>query len=193
MIRVLTAESLGAALRAVGFTAARSRELACIQPAELLMNPDAHAATPREARRLHGVRELAGAYTAARTSGRVVHKPEAARDAVGDLLRNADAEHLVAVLLSTSGRVITIETISSGGLSSSIVDPRIVFRRAIAHNAASIVLAHNHPSGNPEPSREDIRITKQLVEAGKVMGIPVQDHVIVAGATFTSLAERGLM
>jgi DNA repair protein RadC len=68
-----------------------------------------------------------------------------------------------------------------------------VFRHAIVEHAASVILIHNHPSGNPEPSQEDIAITKQIVEAGKVVGIPVHDHIIIAGGNFTSLAERGLI
>ncbi len=69
---------------------------------------------------------------------------------------------------------------SVGGLAASVVEPRQVFKAAILANAASVIVCHNHPSGNPEPSREDIRIIRQLVEAGKLMGIPVLDHVISA-------------
>ena len=86
-----------------------------------------------------------------------------------------------------------LSQISAGGLAASIVEPRQVFKTAILANAAAIICAHNHPSMNPEPSKEDIRITRQLVEAGQLMGIPVHDHLIIAGATYTSLAERGLM
>jgi DNA repair protein RadC len=68
-----------------------------------------------------------------------------------------------------------------------------VFKAAVLANAASLLLAHNHPSGNPEPSREDVEITKRLVETGRLMGIPVHDHLIVTGDGYTSLAERGLM
>ena len=75
----------------------------------------------------------------------------------------------------------------------SIVEPRAVFQKAILENAASVICLHNHPSGNLEPSREDIRITRQLVECGRLMGIPVHDHIIIAGDGFTSLSERGLM
>ena len=80
-----------------------------------------------------------------------------------------------------------------GGLVSSIVEPRAVFSAAINAHAASLILCHAHPSGNPEPSREDIRITRQLVECGKLMGIPIHDHLIIAENTYTSLVERGLM
>ena len=68
-----------------------------------------------------------------------------------------------------------------------------MFKFALLVDARSVILSHNHPSGNPEPSREDVAVTKQLVEAGKVMGIPVHDHLIIAGDGYTSLAERGLM
>ena len=83
--------------------------------------------------------------------------------------------------------------ISAGGLAASIVEPRAVFKAAILANAAAVILAHQHPSGNLEPSREDIKITRQLVEAGQVMGIPVHDHLIIASHGYTSLAERGVI
>ena len=104
------------------------------------------------------------------------------------------AEEMFVVLLDTGNTVIGLHRASVGGLAASIVEPREVFRAALFSNAAAIILCHNHPSGNPEPSREDIRVTKQLVEAGKIMGIPVHDHVIIGdGGRYTSLAERGLI
>jgi len=106
-------------------------------------------------------------------------------------MRDLPREVFNVVLLNTSARVIRTFTASEGGLAASIVEPRIVFRRAILANAASIICLHNHPSGNPEPSKEDIQITEQLREAGRVIGIPLQDHLIIAGDSFTSLAERG--
>ena len=99
----------------------------------------------------------------------------------------------VVVHLNTANVIVSDYTVSEGGLAASIVEPRAVFQRAILENAAAIVCLHNHPSGNPEPSREDVQITKQLVEAGKLMGVPVHDHLIIAGRGYTSLAERGLM
>ncbi len=102
-------------------------------------------------------------------------------------------EEFWIVLLNTANVVIGCAQISRGGLAASVVEPRAVFQTALLANAAAIICLHNHPSGNPEPSREDIRITKQLVEAGQLMGIPVHDHLIIAGATYTSLAERGLL
>ncbi len=113
--------------------------------------------------------------------------------AYGPRLRDLKQEVFVVVYLNTAGVITGDHTVSEGGLAASIVEPRAVFQRAVLENAAAIVCLHNHPSGNPEPSREDVQITKQLVEAGKLMGIPVHDHLIIAGTGFTSLAERGLM
>ena len=104
-----------------------------------------------------------------------------------------DRESFVVVMLSTSGAMTAIHPVSVGGLTSSIVEPRQVFKAAILCNAAAIVLGHNHPSGSLEPSREDVAVTKQLVDAGKLLGIPVHDHLICAGRAFTSLAEKGLL
>ena len=100
---------------------------------------------------------------------------------------------LGGILLNSANKIIKEITITKGLLNSSLTHPREVFRHAIVEHAASVILIHNHPSGNPEPSQEDISITKQIVEAGKVVGIPVHDHIIIAGGNFTSLAERGLI
>lgn len=110
-----------------------------------------------------------------------------------EYFRDKDREEFIAVLLDTANTILGLAQISVGGLAASIVEPRQVFKVAILANAAAIILCHNHPSGNVEPSREDIRITRQLVEAGKLMGVPVHDHLIIAGSQYTSLAERGLM
>ena len=123
----------------------------------------------------------------------VVTGPEDIARHYGPQLRDLPVEVFVVVTLNTAGVITGDVRLTTGGLAASIVEPRAVFRRAILDNAASVVVLHNHPSGNPEPSREDVRVTKQLVEAGKLVGIPVQDHVIIAGTAFTSLAERGLM
>jgi len=111
----------------------------------------------------------------------------------GPRLRDLKREVFVVVFLNTAGVITGDHTVSEGGLAASIVEPRAVFQRAVLENAAAVICLHNHPSGNPEPSREDVAVTKQLVEAGKLMGIPVHDHLIIAGTGYTSLAERGLM
>lgn len=111
----------------------------------------------------------------------------------GPLMRDLKQEVFKIVILNTANVITGDYDLTTGGLSASIVEPRQVFKKALLDNAAAILCLHNHPSGNPEPSKEDVRITKQLVEAGRLMGIPVHDHLIIAGTTYTSLAERGLM
>ncbi len=108
-------------------------------------------------------------------------------------LRDLTQEVFMVLCLSSSNKIIQERTITKGLLNSSLTHPREVFREAILENAASVILLHNHPSGNLEPSREDIQITKQLVDAGRIIGITVQDHIIVGGDGFTSMMERGLM
>ena len=119
--------------------------------------------------------------------------PDDVADVYAPLLRDLDKEVFKVVHLNTANVIMGDYTVSEGGLSSSVVEPRGVFEQAILDDAAAVLCLHNHPSGNPEPSREDIRITRQLVEAGDTMGIPVHDHLIIAGTEHTSLAERGVI
>jgi len=109
------------------------------------------------------------------------------------LLKDEIKEHFIVVCLNTSNQIIKYETISIGNLNSSIVHPREVFKVAIENNSANIFLIHNHPSGNLEPSNEDIKITKKLVEAGKIFEIRVFDHIIVAGDNYTSFIEQKII
>jgi DNA repair protein RadC len=108
-------------------------------------------------------------------------------------LRDAREERFVALLLDTRSRVFGETPISIGSLNASIVHPREVFRPAISHGAAALLLAHNHPSGDPRPSREDRDLTRTLVEAGKLLDIPVHDHVVVAAEGYFSFREAGLI
>lgn len=108
-------------------------------------------------------------------------------------LRHLDREHFCILLLSSSKTVIGIETISIGTLNHSLVHPREVFKQAIRHSASTIVLAHNHPSGNCFPSKEDIAVTERLVEAGKIIGIDVIDHIIVGEDSYYSFHENDLL
>jgi len=109
------------------------------------------------------------------------------------LFKDQVRERFIVFWLNSANKVIGFEVVSEGILNSSLVHSREVFRGAIVATAASLVLGHNHPSESPEPSQEDIAITKQLVESGRIIGIPVHDHIIFAGNTFTSFAERGLL
>ena len=107
-------------------------------------------------------------------------------------IANLDRENFVAVLLNIKNEVLEYPTISVGTLSSSLVHPREVFKPAIRASAAGMVLAHNHPSGKVEPSREDREVTRRLVEASEIIGIEVLDHVILGDGYF-SMKEHGML
>lgn len=109
------------------------------------------------------------------------------------LMRDLQQEIFKVLLLDSANHLINEVEITRGTLNSSLVHPREVFRAAITEPAAAIIMLHNHPSGNAEPSSEDIQITRQLVEASKIIGIPVHDHVILSGNSFTSFAEKGIL
>jgi len=118
--------------------------------------------------------------------------------AVADFLRKgffggSTVEKMVLVLLDTSMHIIGAVKISEGSINQSVIEPRKIFQAAILSNAHSILLAHNHPSGNPEPSRADVEVTEDVKEAGDVMGIELVDHVIVTDDTHTSLVSEMLM
>jgi DNA repair protein RadC len=119
--------------------------------------------------------------------------PEAVVKAVRAGIKDKAKEHFKLILLNPRNKIIGISTISVGTLTASLVHPREVFKDAITHNAASVVLAHNHPSGDPEPSEDDLTITKRLKEAGKILGIDVIDHIIIAKNGFFSFKEKGLL
>lgn len=102
-------------------------------------------------------------------------------------------EQFIIVLLDNKHRYLAEEDVTKGILNKSLVHPREVFASAIEHRAAALICVHNHPSGDPEPSQEDFRITERLVEVGKLVGIPVLDHVIVGGENYTSFADKGLL
>jgi DNA repair protein RadC len=108
-------------------------------------------------------------------------------------MENQPNEVFAILCLNTKNKIVGVHTISIGSLNASIVHPREVFKAALLNNAASIILAHNHPSGHPEPSQEDIETTKRLVKAGEIIGIKVLDHIIIGDRRYISLGERGLM
>ena len=108
-------------------------------------------------------------------------------------LRDLKKEVFVAALLDQKNRFLTDEICSEGSLTSSLVHPREVFRRAVRESAAAIAFVHNHPSGDPTPSGHDIDITERLLEVSKLIGIRMLDHVIVGETTYVSFVEQGLM
>ena len=112
---------------------------------------------------------------------------------LGPTLRDRKQEEFWALYLDTQNRILSERRITVGLLNSSLVHPREVFSPAISLAAASCILAHNHPSGDPDPSPEDLEVTQQLVESGRLLGIPVRDHIVLGDGAFVSLLERGLL
>jgi len=110
---------------------------------------------------------------------------------MGDL-RFRETEHFWVLLLNTKNEVLDRIEVSAGGLASSPVHPREVFKAAVRRGAAGLVLVHNHPSGDPTPSRADVALTVRLGRAGRVLGIPIIDHVVIGDGRYTSLREQGV-
>lgn len=138
--------------------------------------------------------ELAQRLQAEPFAGRpVVSTPAILAGLMRPRLRHQRTESFHVVLLNTANQVIRDVAVSHGSLNACLIHPREVFRIAIAENAAAVILVHNHPSGNTEPSREDLTTTRQLVDAGRIVDIRVLDHVIIAGEAYTSFAERNLL
>ncbi|WP_425449484.1 RadC family protein [Dethiothermospora halolimnae] len=121
-----------------------------------------------------------------------IKSPKDIAELLKEEMRYLKKEEFRIVLLDTKNKVIDIKTISVGSLNASIVHPREVFKEAILKSSASIILVHNHPSGNPSPSKEDINITERLIKSGDLIGIKVLDHVII-GNSYTSLKEEGII
>ena len=122
-----------------------------------------------------------------------IKNPETVVKAIRTSIKDKAKEHFKLILLNTRNKIIGLSTISIGTLTTSLVHPREVFKDAIVHSAASVVLAHNHPSGDPEPSEDDLKITKKLVESGKILGIEVIDHIIIGKNNFYSFREKGII
>ena len=123
----------------------------------------------------------------------VVRSPEDVSRIMIPRLRHATQEVFLVLMLDSKNGIRGEVEVTKGTLNASLVHPREIYKAAIDHLAASIIVVHNHPSGNPEPSREDLEITRQLSEAGRLVGIPLHDHLIVAGDRYTSLAEMGVL
>lgn len=122
-----------------------------------------------------------------------IQNPWHAYHLVKDILENEKKEIFMVILQDVKGHVLHTLKVAVGSLSSSVVHPREVFHPAVRHHAASLVLAHNHPSGDPTPSREDLETTRHLIEAGKMMGIPVNDHLVIGKNAFVSMRQEGLV
>ena len=123
-----------------------------------------------------------------------ITNPQALAELGLKFLKNADREMFILICLNTKNFVNCIHLVSIGTLDRAIVTPREILKTALLSNAASIAFVHNHPSGDPEPSEEDLRITRRLIDAGKIVGIELLDHIIIGnGGGFHSFKERGLI
>jgi len=118
---------------------------------------------------------------------------EVARSEFARSLLKSDREKFICMHLNVKNQIISFEVVSTGSLTSSIVHPREVYKGAILSNSASVIFMHNHPSGDPEPSTDDIEITKRLEKAGNILGINVLDHIIVASSGFYSFRQHNLI
>lgn len=108
-------------------------------------------------------------------------------------LKNETKEYFFALHLDGKNRIVCIDQVSVGSLNQSVVHPREVFKTCLLSNAAALILIHQHPSGDPAPSSEDIAITRRLIESGELLGIRVLDHIIIGDDTYLSFVEKGLM
>ncbi|WP_445478307.1 JAB domain-containing protein [Lysinibacillus irui] len=124
---------------------------------------------------------------------RKIRSPRCAYDLIRDFLGDVDREHFIVLCLDTKNQPTCLQVVHIGSLNASIVHPREVLKPALLSNAASIIVAHNHPSNVSDPSPEDIEVTKRLVQAGEILGIDILDHLILCTDTFRSLKESGCM
>lgn len=126
-------------------------------------------------------------------AGYQIKSPEHAAEVAHHFIGDDACEVMLSIMLNTKNEVVAIHRFSVGSLNSAIIHPRETFKSAILNNAASIILAHQHPSNNPTPSPEDVDVTNRLVEAGKILGIDILDHVVVTAykGKYVSLKEKG--
>ncbi|MFD1904592.1 DNA repair protein RadC [Paenibacillus rhizoplanae] len=120
----------------------------------------------------------------------IIRSPQDAAEILTEQLRYLQKEHFICLFLNTKNHVIAQETLSMGSLNASIVHPREVFRAAMKCSSAAIICAHNHPSGDPTPSPEDISLTSRLMQAGEIVGIDVLDHLVIGDSSYVSLKEK---
>lgn len=122
-----------------------------------------------------------------------INSPEDAATLVMEEMRHLDREHFCVLLLNTKHQVMARETVSVGTLNTSVVHPRELFKSAIRRSASAIILVHNHPSGDPTPSREDVEVTRRMQEAGKIVGIEILDHIIIGDMKHVSFKAKGMI
>ena len=131
----------------------------------------------------HSTQLKSGVITSTKTAGALLMQE----------MRDLQQEHVIALYLNTKNEIIKKKTIFIGSLNSSVAHPREIFREAVRFSAARIILGHNHPSGNPEPSEADLVFTRRMVECGEMMGIELLDHFIIGDQIYISLKEYGII
>lgn len=136
--------------------------------------------------------EMGKRVAANRVRRPIIYGPADVAELLAPDMARLDREHFKAVLLDSKNRVIAVELVTVGGLDSSAVHPREVFKACIRRSAAAVILAHNHPSGDPTPSPQDVRATRRMIEAGRLLGIEVLDHVVIGDGQHYSLRGRGM-
>lgn len=166
------------------------RECAEAQPALDLMMPEPPPVRPY-ALPIYSVRLVR--ERSQQTEVKKIRSPRDCVNVFAEYIGDADREHFVALMLDTKNQMVALHTVSIGDLSSSIVHPREVFKIAVALGAASIIVAHNHPSGDPTPSPEDIAVTRRLHESGELLGIELLDHIVIGDQRSVSLKEKGFI
>lgn len=146
---------------------------------------------PAKAAQLKAVSELSKRMPGVKDKEISIKSPNDAACVLMNSLRYLKQEVFKVILLNTKNKIIAVEDVSQGSLNSSIVHPREVFNIAIRRSSAAVILVHNHPSGDPNPSQDDIRVTKRLIEVGHLVGIVVLDHIIIGDGIYVSLKEQG--
>jgi DNA repair protein RadC len=148
---------------------------------------------PAKAAQLMAAVELGRRLSASAGFRPKVTTPEDAAHLVLAQMRHLDREEFRVILLDTKNQVLKVETVAVGGLNSSGVEPREVFKSAVRQSAAAVILVHNHPSGDPTPSREDVALTRRLLQAGELLGIEILDHLIIGDNKYVSLKAEQLL
>ena len=172
---------------------ARFKNIRGVSHATIEEMAEVHGIGPAKAAQIKAAIEFGRRLISASPEERTkIRSPRDVYNLLGPTLRDEKREHFMARLLDTKNGVMRSKTVSVGDLSSSIVHPREVFVEAIRHGAASLIVSHNHPSGDPAPSPEDIAVTRRLAEAGELLGIELLDHIVLGDDRWVSLKERGL-
>ena len=146
---------------------------------------------PGKAMQVLAMAELGKRYSQAKRPVEKIKQAKDVFDLFHDRLKEEKQENFIIVMLNNHNNIIGEQLISKGTLDAAIIEPREVFRSAIKNAAARIILIHNHPSGNPSPSNEDIEVTKKLIDAGKLLNIQVLDHIIIGNGSWWSWQESG--